>query len=125
MPSLERPRDVGLRHMRLPVGAYASILHRITGLLLIVSTGLGLELLKTSLQSAAGFEAVRALLAQPSTRLFGPLAVWVAAQHLYGGLRHLALDAHRGFGRDASRRSAALVLVLAVGTAFCAALLWP
>ncbi len=125
MPCSERPRDAGLRHMRLPVGAYASILHRITGLLLIVLTGLGLGLLKSSLQSASGFDAVRALLVQPSARFFGALVVWVVAQHLYGGLRHLTLDAHRGFGREAGRRSATLVLVLAVGTALCAALLWP
>ncbi len=111
--------------MRLPVGAYASILHRITGLLLIVLTGLGLGLLKASLQSASGFDAVTALLVQPSAPFFGALVVWVAAQHLYGGLRHLTLDVHQGFGRGASRRSAALVLVLAVSTALGAALLWP
>ena len=111
--------------MRLPVGAYASILHRITGLLLIVLIGLGLGLLKTSLQNASGFHAVSAFLTQPSARLFGPLAVWVAAQHLYGGLRHLSLDVHQGFGRNSSRRSAALVMALAVGTAFLAILLWP
>lgn len=111
--------------MRLPLGAYASILHRITGLLLIVLIGVGLGMLKASLQNASGFHAVSAFLAQPSARLFGPLAVWVAAQHLYGGLRHLTLDVHQGFGRDASRKSAVLVMALALGTALLAILLWP
>lgn len=111
--------------MRLPIGAYASILHRITGVLLIVLTGLGLGLLKASLESASEFHAISALFGQPWMRLVGPLAVWIAAQHFYGGIRHLALDAHQGFGRDASRRSAGLVMALAVFTALLAALLWP
>ncbi len=111
--------------MRLPVGAYASILHRITGLLLIVLTGFGLWLLKTSLESASEFHAVSGLLTEPWARVFGPLAVWAATQHLYGGIRHLTLDAHQGFGRRASRRSAVWVMALAVSTALFAVIVWP
>ncbi|MHB8252249.1 MAG: succinate dehydrogenase, cytochrome b556 subunit [Acidiferrobacter sp.] len=125
MISRERPRDAGLKHMRLPVGAYASILHRITGVLLIAATGLGLVLLHASLGSVAQFRGVRVLMTHPWAHIVGPLAVWAGAQHLYGGIRHLAMDADRGFGRTQGRRSAAWVMALAVITALVAALLWP
>ena len=125
MTSIERPRDAGLRHMRLPVGAYASILHRITGVLLIGVTGLGLALLKASLGGAAQFQETRALMTHPMAHVIGPLAVWVGAQHLYGGVRHLSMDMDRGFGRTHARQGAAMVMTLAVATGLLAALLWP
>jgi len=125
MTSSERPRDAGLRYMRLPIGAYTSILHRITGVLLVGVSGLGLRLFSLSLGSAAQFRGVQALMTRPWAHILGPLAVWAGAQHLYGGIRHLLLDGDRGFGRNPSRQSAAWVMVLAVATALWAALLWP
>ncbi len=120
-----RPRDLGLLTLRLPVGAYASILHRLTGLLLVGVMGLALTFLRGSLQGPAGFEVVAQGLRGPWGHALGPVAVWIVAQHLYGGIRHLLLDAGWGFGRDQERLSAVAVLVLAVVTALGAALLWP
>ena len=120
-----RPHDLGLLTLRLPVGAYVSILHRITGVLLVGVAGLALVLLRTSLQGAAAFEGVAFRLRGPWGQALGPLAVWIAAQHLYGGVRHLALDAGWGFGRDRERASAVAVLILAGITALGAVFLWP
>ncbi len=120
-----RPRDAGLLTLRLPVGAYASILHRLTGLLLVGVVGLALTFLRASLQGPAAFEAVAQRLRGPWGHALGPVAVWIVAQHLYGGIRHLLLDAGWGFGRDRERLSAFAVLVLAAVTALGAALSWP
>jgi succinate dehydrogenase/fumarate reductase cytochrome b subunit len=57
--------------------------------------------------------------------MIGPLATLVAAQHLYGGMRHLAHDAGWGFGRDRARASAGAVMILAVLTALAAFWAWP
>lgn len=125
MTASDRPKDSGLRHMRLPVGAYASILHRITGILLIGVLVLALALLRQSLSNASAFHAVQYLIARPWARGVGMLAVWVIAQHLYGGIRHLLLDGDIGFGRPKGRRSATWVMGLAVATALLAAIIWP
>lgn len=123
--SATRPRDPGLLTLRLPVGAYASILHRITGILLVGVVGVALALLHASLQGPAAFHAIAERLGGPWGHVFGPLAVWIAAQHLYGGVRHLLLDAGWGFGRDRQRASAVAVLVLAAVTALGALFAWP
>jgi len=120
-----RPHDLGLKTMRLPAGAYASIWHRVTGVLLIGVTGLVLVLLRTSLQSAQGFQDVTSWVGGAWGQSVGPVIVWVVASHLYGGIRHLIFDAGFGFGRTASQRSAVLVMALALITAFIAALAWP
>ncbi|MHB1512584.1 MAG: succinate dehydrogenase, cytochrome b556 subunit [Acidiferrobacter sp.] len=123
--STTRPRDAGLLTLRLPVGAYASILHRLTGLLLVGVVGLALTFLRASLQGPAAFETVAQRLRGPWGHALGPVAVWIVAQHLYGGIRHLLLDAGWGFGRDRERLSAFAVLALAAVTALGAALSWP
>ncbi len=123
--SATRPRDLGLLTLRLPVGAYASILHRLTGMLLVGVVGLALVLLRASLRGPAAFHAVAERLGGPWGHALGPLALWIAAYHLYGGVRHLLLDAGWGFGRDRERASAVAVLTLAAVTALGAALAWP
>lgn len=120
-----RPHDLGLKTLRLPVGAYASILHRITGVLLVAAVGLGLAILHASLRDARGFQAVAAAVRGPWGHVIGPLAAWAAAQHLYGGIRHLAQDAGLGFGRGASRATATAVLGLAALTGLWAVFAWP
>ncbi len=120
-----RPQDAGLRTLRLPLGAYASILHRVTGLLLLMVIASGLVLLRLSLRDPQHFATVGAWILAPTGRALGSMAVWVAAQHLYGGIRHMLLDTGRGWGRTRSRQSAAGVLILALVTAVLAGLLWP
>ncbi len=120
-----RPREFGLLHLRLPVGAVTSILHRVTGLLLIVLVGALIVLLRKALASPQGYMRVATILGGPAAHVLGPLAVWVVAQHTYAGLRHLALDGGLVQGRRAGRASAIAVLVVAAATAFAAALLWP
>ncbi|HUW98400.1 MAG TPA: succinate dehydrogenase, cytochrome b556 subunit [Acidiferrobacter sp.] len=125
MTALERPRDAGLKYMRLPIGAYASILHRITGLLLVGVSVAGLRLLSLSLASASQFQRIQVTMTGPAAHVLGPLCVWAGAQHLYGGIRHLMFDIDTGCGRGRSRQSAAWVMALALATAILAALLWP
>ncbi|WP_298137974.1 succinate dehydrogenase, cytochrome b556 subunit [Acidiferrobacter sp.] len=119
------PQDLGLVTLRLPVGAYASILHRITGILLTGAVVLGVVLLRDSLQGAGAFRQVAGRIGGPWGHVIGPLAVWAAAQHLFGGMRHLAHDAGWGFGRDRSRAAALTVIVLALFAGLGALWAWP
>ncbi|WP_297375594.1 succinate dehydrogenase, cytochrome b556 subunit [Acidiferrobacter sp.] len=120
-----RPQDLGLVTLRLPVGAYASLLHRITGVLLMAVVGWAVVLLRRSLQGPEGFGAVAHGVRGPWGHAIGPLATFVVAQHFYGGIRHLAHDAGWGFGRKRARASAGAVMICAVLTALGALYLWP
>ncbi len=120
-----RPQDLGLRTLRLPVGAWASLLHRITGVLLVGVVAWALVLLRASLQGPEGFREVADGISGPWGRVSGPLAILVVAQHFYGGIRHLAHDAGWGFGREHSRASACAVMILALLTALAAFWAWP
>lgn len=101
-----RPVFLNLFRIRLPIGGIASILHRVTGVLLVLSIPLMLYLLQQSLADAATFAALMAALRSPGTKLLTLLAVALLAQHFFSGLRHLLLDMDIGTGKTAARRLA-------------------
>ncbi len=113
-PARPLPVFLNLFRIRFPVGAIASIAHRVAGVLLFLALpplALGLD---ASLRSEAGFEALRALFAGPWRGLLGLVLVWAAAHHLLAGIRHLLMDVGVGSGLAQARASARAVLVAAV-----------
>lgn len=113
-PARPLPVFLNLFRIRFPVGAIASIAHRVAGVLLFLALpplALGLD---ASLRSEAGFEAMRELLAGPWRGLLGLVLVWAAAHHLLAGIRHLLMDVGVGSGLAQARASARAVLVAAV-----------
>lgn len=121
-PTQDRPVFLNLLHIRQPVTAVLSILHRITGVLMVLLLPGLIYLLDLSLRGPAQFDQVAELLHSTPLRLLAVLLCWVFAHHLLAGLRHLLLDFDIGLSRSAARRSAWLVhgmalvaLVLAAG----------
>jgi len=106
-----RPVDLNLLKLHLPLMGWVSILHRVTGVVLLIGLPLTLYQLQQSLVSAAGFAETINLL----NSVWGALIVWLLlvslAFHVFAGIRHLALDVHVGVEKNAARRSAMLVLV--------------
>lgn len=92
--------------MAMPVTAVASILHRVTGVVLFVGVFFLCYLLDRAVTDAAGFEHAAAVLTAP----FGKLALWVVltslAYHVVAGVRHLFLDFHVGDSLKGGRASA-------------------
>ena len=68
----ERPVYISLTDFRWPVTAIASIVHRITGMLLFLGIGYLLWLLSLALASETGFDQARQTLAAP----FAKLVLW-------------------------------------------------
>lgn len=120
-----RPVDAGLRHTRLPLTALVSILHRVTGILLIGLTAGILILLRYALQDATSFRVVDTFLHSLTGHVLGALAVAVIALHLFAGVRHLLLDIDIGFGRTVAQRSAIGVLAATLVTTIAGVFLWP
>lgn len=125
---LPKPRPIYLNLMaiRQPVPAVISILHRISGVLLIV---VGIPVLlwfvEASLASPERYAAVYAALTSWFGKLVLLVLAWSAFHHVLAGIRHLLLDIHLGLDLAPARRSAAVVLVVALLlTLACAVRLW-
>lgn len=100
----------------LPIGGIVSIIHRITGALMVLLIPYALYVLQSSLESPMHFERVRASLAHGFGRLALLAGLWVLVQHFYSGLRHLFMDIDVGVEKDVARRNAWLTLAASVVT---------
>jgi len=125
-----RPKYLSLRallfEIRLPLPGWVSILHRISGALLVFPFAAWLlYMLDRSLASEQGFQAVNSYLDLPLVKAGMLLFIWAYCHHLCAGLRFLLLDLNRGIELPAARRSSVAVLVVSLAlTAFFGARLW-
>ena len=112
-----RPVFLNLLRIRQPVTAVVSILHRITGILMILALPGLIYLLQTSLGSREGFSQATAILDGQIARLFAVLMIWALAHHLFAGIRFLILDFDVGVTRGVARKTAWLVHISATAVA--------
>ena len=108
----KRPVNLDLRTIKLPVTAYTSIAHRISGVILFIAIAGLLWMLDTSLSSESGFEQVKACFENPIAKLVCG-ACCRAAVHLVAGIRHLLMDAGVGEGLESGRLGAQVLIVVA------------
>lgn len=96
MNNKERPVYISLTQFKFPVTAIASIVHRITGVFLLLGIGYLLWLLSLALDSEAGFAQAEAVLAAPFAKLvlWGVLSMLI--YHILAGVKHMFLDFHVG-----------------------------
>jgi len=110
----KRPVNLDLGSLKYPPMAIASILHRISGLVLFLLLPLMLYFLSLSLHSAASFDDLHSMLKSPYYKLF----VWAFSAafgfHVMAGIRHVFMD--MGFGEElvTARRSAIVVIGFAI-----------
>ena len=88
-----RPVHLDLRKVQFPLTAIASILHRISGVVMFVVIGLFLGLLQKSLESQEAFDFVSSFFNSSIIKVFTLSVVAAFFYHLFGGLRHLVMDA--------------------------------
>ncbi|MEW6119697.1 MAG: succinate dehydrogenase, cytochrome b556 subunit [Pseudomonadota bacterium] len=110
MKAVSRPVYLDLRRMRLPLPGWVSILHRISGVLLFLAFPASVWGLSISLASEAGFQALASLLQHPYAKILLVALAWAFTHHFFSGLRHLALDAHRGVGLRQARMTGVAVV---------------
>lgn len=120
-----RPRHLDLRLIRLPLPAYVSILHRISGALLFFFLPLLLWAFQNSLKSIETYTALVALLQQPFIKLIVIFLLWAFLHHACAGIRFLAIDMDIGVSKALARASSKWVLAASLGlTAVLGAMLW-
>ena len=89
-----RPKNLNLLTIRLPINALVSILHRATGCLLFLMLPLLLIMLQLSLSSAERYQMVLGFMHSPFTKLMLLGLAWAFFHHFFAGIRHLAMDVH-------------------------------
>lgn len=117
------PVFLDLTRIRLPVGAWASVLHRISGVLLAVSLPFCIYLLDRSLRNEVGFEQVAGLWQHPWVRAWAVLVLWATFHHALAGIRLLWVDVGVGLGYRWSRLTAWAVNAASVSSLVIGALL--
>jgi succinate dehydrogenase / fumarate reductase cytochrome b subunit len=125
-----RPKYLSLRallfEIRLPLPGWVSILHRISGALLVFPFAAWLlYMLDASLLSEVSFEKVKGYLRLPLVKAGMLLFVWAYCHHFCAGIRFLLLDLNKGIELRQARLSSFIVLFASISlTAWFGAKLW-
>ncbi len=126
----QRPKYLSLAailfQIRLPLPGWVSILHRVSGALLVFPfTAWMLYLLDASLRTPEDFARIREYLGLPLAKLGLLVLIWACCHHFCAGLRYLLLDLNAGVELRPARLSAAAVLVVSLlATALFGTMLW-
>ena len=88
----QRPVNLDLTTIKMHPAANASILHRVSGVIMVFAIGILLCILSTSLSSAEGFAEIQGYLDSMFFKfiIFGCLSALTF--HLLAGVRHLLMD---------------------------------
>jgi succinate dehydrogenase / fumarate reductase cytochrome b subunit len=108
----QRPVNLDLRTIKLPVTAYTSILHRISGVVLFLGVAALLLALDLSLGSEEGFQSVKDHLASPLVKLVIWALLSALLYHLVAGVRHLIMDMGVGETLQGGKLGSQIVLVV-------------
>lgn len=108
-----RPVNLDLATIGLPITAYASILHRISGVALFVGAGILLYLFDLSLSGEQGFAEVTDLLASVPAKLILWAVLAALAYHCVAGIKHLIMDLGVGESLTGGTTAARATLVVA------------
>jgi succinate dehydrogenase / fumarate reductase cytochrome b subunit len=109
-----RPVNLDIGTMRLPITAWASITHRATGVALFVGMAVLLWLLDNSLSGPEGFAAMQECL----NSVVAKLVIWgvVAAliYHSLAGIKHVIMDFGIGESMEGGVLGARIVIALSI-----------
>ncbi len=126
----QRPKYLSLPailfQIRLPLPGWVSILHRVSGALLVFPFAAWLlYLLDVSLRSESGFAHIGEYLRMPLAKLGLLVLIWAYCHHFCAGIRYLLLDLNKGVELRAARASSGAVIVVSLLiTAYFGAKLW-
>ena len=124
-----RPKYLSLPTLtyHLPVPAWVSLLHRISGALLVFPLAAwALYMLDTSLASEQGFQKIRThYLELPLVKIGVLVFIWAYCHHFCAGIRFLFLDLEKGIELKPARVTSWIVLAVSLLlTAWLGTKLW-
>lgn len=110
----KRPINLDLRTIKFPPSAIASILHRISGIIIFLFIPFVLWILNLSLHSSDEFAKVQSVFALPAIKILVWIFLAELIYHLVAGIRHLLMDAHIGEDLRSGQISAKITIVISI-----------
>ena len=110
----QRPVNLDLRTIKLPITGVTSFLHRVSGIILFLGLGFMLYALGKSLDSEEGFAEVKACLTSPLAKFVAWGLLSSLLYHLVAGVRHLIMDMGIGETLEGGRLGSKIVIVISV-----------
>jgi len=109
-----RPKHLALQHIKFPLPAIVSGLHRISGLLLFLSLPFLLWTLQYSLRSIETYTLLAWMLQHPLSKLFLLGVFWAFSHHFCAGIRCIAIDLDWGVKLAQARASSKWVMIISL-----------
>ncbi|WP_408011883.1 succinate dehydrogenase cytochrome b556 subunit [Saccharobesus litoralis] len=115
----QRPVNLELNTISFPASAIASILHRVSGVIMFVAMGLLMWAFATSLSSQEGFDTVKSIFDTFIVKFIIWGTITALLYHMLGGFRHLIMD--MGYweelesGNASAKATIVLTVVLSIG----------
>lgn len=120
-----RPKNLNLISIRLPINALVSILHRISGTILFLILPFLIFSLQLSLKSLDGYKQLADLTSSHFIKLILIVLAWSFFHHFFAGIRHLAMDIHWMTSLQKARLSGRVVLLLgAIAVVIFTIIIW-
>ncbi|MES2547969.1 MAG: succinate dehydrogenase, cytochrome b556 subunit [Pseudomonadota bacterium] len=111
-PIKNRPKNLNLFTIRLPINAVVSILHRASGVGLFLALPLIILAFKTSVDSPSSYFLLTHMLNTWYVKLLLIGLSWAFFHHFFAGIRHLLQDIHWMTSLHKARFSSRVVLWL-------------
>lgn len=121
----KRPINLDIGTMKLPITAWVSISHRVSGVLLFAFSALMVWALDRSLASEASFAALAGVLQTPVAKLMLWIGASALSYHALAGVKHLIMDFGVGESLEGGIAGARAVIALALlSAAIWGVVLW-
>ncbi len=112
--TVKRPRFLDLTKIRLPLPGIVSILHRISGVLMILAIPVCIWLLELAVKDQAAYTQAAAVADSLLFKLAAAVILWSLCHHLIAGIRYLLLDIDVWVERKQARQSAVGVFIVSI-----------
>tara|TARA_B100001250_G_scaffold83856_1_gene69209 strand:- start:3487 stop:3861 length:375 start_codon:yes stop_codon:yes gene_type:complete len=109
-----RPKNLDISTIELPVSAKASILHRISGFALFFAVAFMLCALDASLESEQSFAELAAAMDSVLAKLITWGILSALGYHFVAGIKHLLMDMGIGESKEGGRTGAIVTLISGV-----------
>lgn len=122
---INRPKNLNLFTIKLPINAVVSILHRVSGIGLFLCIPLILWALQSLLHSGASYSALTFWLNTWFVKLVLLGLAWAFFHHFFAGVRHLLQDIHWMTSLNNARLSSRILLwLVGISTVIFAWFIW-
>jgi succinate dehydrogenase / fumarate reductase, cytochrome b subunit len=124
-PLKNRPKNLNLFTIKLPINAVVSILHRVSGIGLFLSIPLILWSIQSLVHSESSYITLTSWLNTWFVKLLLIGLAWAFFHHFFAGVRHLLQDIHWMTSLNNARLSSRILLCLvAISTVIFAIVIW-